>query len=132
MCMYGTSFLVFERTLGRFLEFFCGTKSTRPVAGDIAVFMALTQAQIDAKKAAGADVSQMKPHPVLPCTLKVRLAKNKRGHSWHVPETQDCTSPFTKLPAMEAIVDEINKFLTEKNGGTEVVKEDPSKKARAR
>jgi hypothetical protein len=131
-CMYGTSFLVLEKGSGRFLELFCGTKSTRPIAGDIAVFMALSQAQIDAKKAAGADVSQMKPHPVQPCTLKVRVAKNKRGHSWHVPDVQPCTSPFTTLPAMEVIVDEINKFLTEKNGGTEVVKEDPSKKARAR
>lgn len=37
-CMYGTSFLVFERTAGRFLEFFCGSKSTRPIAGDIAAF----------------------------------------------------------------------------------------------
>ena len=47
--MYGTSFLVFERTTGRFL----GT--TRPTAGDIAVFLPLTQADID-RKAAGADV----------------------------------------------------------------------------
>jgi hypothetical protein len=30
-CMYGTSFLVFERSTGRFLELFCGTKSTRPI-----------------------------------------------------------------------------------------------------
>ena len=42
-CMYGTSFLVFERSSGRFLEFFCGNESTRPIAGDIAAFMALTQ-----------------------------------------------------------------------------------------
>ena len=28
-CMYGPSFLVFERSSGRFLEFFCGSKSTR-------------------------------------------------------------------------------------------------------
>src|SRR3972149_6918698 len=49
-CMYGTSFLVFERTTGRFLEFFCGTKSTRPVAGDIAVFLPLTKADIARKK----------------------------------------------------------------------------------
>ncbi len=30
-CMCGTSFLVFEASTGRFLEFFCGTKSTRPI-----------------------------------------------------------------------------------------------------
>jgi len=131
-CMYGTSFLVLERNTGRFLELFCGTKSTRPIAGDIAVFMALSQADIDRKKAAGADVSQLKPHAVQPCTLKVRLAKNKRGHSWHVPDVQSCLSPFTNLPSMEVIVDEMTKFVNEKNGGTETVKEDPSKKARAR
>ena len=27
--MYGLSFLVYERSTGRFLEFFCGSKSTR-------------------------------------------------------------------------------------------------------
>lgn len=61
-CMYGTSFLVYEKDSGRFLEFFCGTKSTRPLAGDIAAYMALTQADIDRKKKAGADVSKMEPH----------------------------------------------------------------------
>lgn len=100
MCMYGTSFLVFERTTGRFLEFFeffCGTKSTRPVAGDIAVFLPVTASQIDAKKAnnnGGADVSQTKAHGPQPCTLKVRIAKYKRGHSWHVPEVSPCSMVF--------------------------------------
>jgi hypothetical protein len=130
-CMYGTSFLVLEKSTGRFLEFFCGTKSTRPIAGDIAVYMTVTQADIDRKKAAGADVSKMEPHGVQPCTLKVRLAKNKRGNSWHVPDVQPCTSPFINLPSIESIVDEVKKFLAEKNGGVEVVPEDTTKKARA-
>ena len=94
-CMYGTSFLVFERTTGRFLELFFGTKSARPIAGDLAVYLALSQADIDRKAAAGADVSQMKPHGPQPCTLKARLAKNKRGHSWHVPDVQECSTPFS-------------------------------------
>ena len=131
-CMYGTSFLVFERSQGRFLELFCGTKSTRPIAGDIAVFMALSQADIDRKKAAGADVSQLKPHAVQPCTLKVRLAKNKRGHSWHVPDVQSCMVGFTNLPAANAITDELTQFLTLKSGEVETVKEERGKKARAR
>ena len=131
-CMYGTSFLVFERTTGRFLEFFCGTKSTRPIAGDIAAFMALSQADIDRKAASGADVSKMEPHGPQPCTLKVRLAKNKRGHSWHVPDVQPCSVPIQNLPAMDAIVSEMNKFLTAKTGEVETVKEEPGKKARAR
>ena len=131
-CMYGTSFLVFEKTTGRFLEFFCGTKSTRPVAGDIAAYMALTPADIERKKASGADVSKMQAHGPLPCTLKVRLAKNKRGHSWHVPEVEESSVVFTNLPPMAIIIEEMNKFLSTKQEGPETVKEDPSKKARAR
>ena len=131
-CMYGTSFLVFERTTGRLLEFFCGSKSTRPIAGDIAVFLPLTQADIDRKKAAGADVSQMEPHGPRPCTLKVRLAKSKKGYSWHVPDVQSCSVPFSNLPSTETLVAEIDKFLTAKTGEVETVKEEPGKKARAR
>ena len=131
-CMYGTSFLVFERSSGRFLEFFCGSKSTRPIAGDIAVFLPLSQAQIDAKKAAGSDVSKMQPHGPMPCTLKVRLAKNKRGHSWHVPDVQSCSVPFTNLPAVAVIAEEIEKFTHPGASEVETVKEDASTKSRAR
>lgn len=130
-CMYGTSFLVFERSTGRMLEFFCGSKSTRPIAGDIAVFLPLTQADIDRKKAAGADVSQMEPHGPRPCTMKVRLIKSKRGYSWHVPEIQECSVPFTNLPSTEAVIAEITRFITAK-AEVEVVQEEPGKKARAR
>ncbi len=131
-CMCGTSFLVFERGSGRFLEFFCGTKSTQSTAGDIAAYMALSQADIDRKKANNVDVSQMEPHGPQPCTFKVRLAKNKRGHSWHVPDVQPCSNPFQNLPSIDVIKDEITKFLTKKASGTEVVKEPEGKKARAR
>jgi len=106
--MYGTNFLIFERTTGRFLEFFCGTKSTRPIASDIAVFLPLTQADIDFKKYIGFDVSNMEPHESQPCTLKVHIAKHKRGHSWYVPDPQPCSIPFTNLPSIGIIMDEIN------------------------
>ena len=43
-------------------------------------------------------MSQMKAHGPLPCTLKVRLAKSKRGYSWHVPDVQSCSYPITNLP----------------------------------
>ena len=39
--MYGPSFLVFERSTGHFVEFFCGTKSTRGQAKNISSFSAL-------------------------------------------------------------------------------------------
>jgi len=131
-CQYGTSFLVVERSTSRLLEFFCGSKSTRPIAGDIAVFLPLTQADIDRKKEAGADVGKMTPHGPIPCTFKVRLAKSKKGYSWHVPDVQSCSVPFSNLPPTEILVEEINKFLTAKSGDVESVKEEPGKKARAR
>ncbi len=130
-CQYGTSFLFVERTTGRLLEFFCGSKSTRPIAGDIAVFLPLTQADIDRKKEAGADIGKMEPHGPKPCTLKARLAKSKKGYSWHVPDVQSCSVPFTNLPSSEVVVAEINKFVTAKSGDVETVKED-NRKARAR
>ena len=95
------------------------------------MFLPLTQADIDRKKAAGADVSQMEPHGPRPCTMKVRLIKSKRGYSWHVPEIQECSVPFTNLPSTEAVVAEITRFITAK-AEVEVVQEEPGKKARAR
>jgi hypothetical protein len=131
-CAYGTSFLVFERSSGRFLELFCGAKSTRPIAGDIAVFCPLTQADIDRKTAGGADVSKMHPHFAEPCTLKVRVAKNKRNQTWHVPEPHPCSVPFGNLPSGEVLSSEIYKFTHPAAPDVETVKEEPSKKSRAR
>ena len=57
-CMYGPSFLVFERSRGLFLEFFCGNKSSRSEAKKVYPYLPLTQADIDAKAANGDDVSE--------------------------------------------------------------------------
>src|SRR5689334_12877813 len=46
-CMYGPSFLVFERSTAKFYEYFCGSKSTRTEAKKIYPFMPLSQADID-------------------------------------------------------------------------------------
>ena len=48
-CMYGPSFLVYERSTGRFLEFFCGNKSSRSEAKKVYPYLPLSQADIDAK-----------------------------------------------------------------------------------
>jgi len=128
-CQYGPSFLVYERTTGRFLEFFCGNKSNRIEAKKLFPFLALSQADIDKKAAAGNDVGDLRPHGPIPVTLKVKLAENKRG-SWHVPVVVKCSTPFTKLPSMEVIVREMQKFLTVKDNGVERVEE--TKPARAR
>jgi hypothetical protein len=42
-CMYGPSFLVFERSTGHFLESLCGTKSTRGQAKNIYPFLPLAR-----------------------------------------------------------------------------------------
>ncbi len=128
-CQYGPSFLVYERSTGRFLEFFCGNKSSRIEAKKLFPFLPLTQADIDAKAAAGNPVGDLKPHGPIPVTLKTRVAENRKG-VWHVPVVVMCSSPFTKLPSEEVIVREINKFLTIKDNGVEKVQD--SQPARAR
>ena len=121
-CMFGISFLVYERSTGRFLEFFCGSKSTRPEAKKLFPFLPLSPAD------AGTDEE---PHGPRPATLKVNLAKNKKG-SWHVPVVGKCATPFNKLPPTERIVKEINDFLTFRGDGVEkVVEEAIGKKKRA-
>jgi hypothetical protein len=128
-CQYGPSFLVYERQTGRFLEFFCGNKSSRIEAKKIYPFLPLSQGDIDALAAAGNDVSDLKPHGPIPVTLKVKLAENKRG-SWHVPVVVKCSTPFTKVPPMETIVKEITKFLTVKDNGVKTVEDTRAARAR--
>ncbi|MGD0897606.1 MAG: hypothetical protein ABR915_07200 [Thermoguttaceae bacterium] len=128
-CQYGPSFLVYERSTGRFLEFFCGNKSSRIEAKKLFPFLPLTQADIDAKAAAGNSVGDLKPHGPVPVTLKTKLAENRKG-TWHVPVVVMCSTPFSRLPSEEVIVREITKFLTIKDNGIEKVQD--SKPARAR
>jgi len=127
-CMYGPSFLVYEKSTGRFLEFFCGTKSNRAEAKRIFSFLPLTQAAIDAMAERG-DVTGLQAHGPISMTLKSKLVE-KGSYSWHVPVTTKCGQPFTKLPKPEAIVREIQKFLTIKTDGVEKVQEDGSGRAR--
>jgi len=130
-CMYGVSFLVVERKTGRLLEFFCGTKSTRPEAGKIAAFLPLSAADISRKAEAGVDVSGLEPHGPLPMSMKSKLVE-KGKFSWHVPVVLPCSTPFTKMPKEAAIYAEVAKFFNPSN--TEVEKEKPAdgKKKRAR
>jgi hypothetical protein len=128
-CQYGPSFLVYEESTGRFLEFFCGNKSSRIEAKKLFPFLPLTQADIGAKAAAGNDVSNLKPHGPVPVTLKVKVAENRKG-TWHVPVVTICTTPFGRLPSEEVIVREITKFLTIKDNGVETVQDAPPARAR--
>ena len=128
-CQYGPSFLVYERSTGRFLEFFCGNKSSRIEAKKLFPFLPLSQTDIDAKMAAGNNVGDLKPHGPIPVTLKTKVAENRKG-TWHVPVVVMCASPFTKLPSDDVIRREIVKFLTVKDNGVEKVQNSRPTRAR--
>ena len=128
-CQYGPSFLVYERSTGRFLEFFCGNKSSRIEAKKLFPFLPLSQADINAKAENGNGVGDLKPHGPIPVTLKTKVAENRKG-TWHVPVVVMCASPFTALPSDDVIRREITKFLTVKDNGVEKVQD--SRPARAR
>jgi len=126
-CMFGPSFLVYERSTGQFLEFFCGTKSMRTEAKKVFPYLPLTPAMIEANP----DLMGQKPHGPIPVTLKSKLVE--RGtYSWHVPVAMKCSTPFTKLPSAEMIYKEIEKFLAVKKEGAEVVLEADNRKERVR
>jgi len=116
--MYGPSFLVYEKSTGCFLEFFCGNKSSRTESKKVYPYLPLSQADIDAKAARNEDVSDLTPHGPIPLRLKSRLVE-KGQYSWHVPVVVKCTEPFTKLPPMDRIAKEITAFLTVKDNGVE-------------
>ena len=118
-CMYGPSFLVFERSTEQFLEFFCGTKSARTEAKRIYPYLPLTQAMIDANP----KLADQQPHNSIPVTMKSRLV-DKNAWSWHVPVAVKCSTPFTFLPTAEKIVEEITQFLNVKREGAAVVQDD--------
>jgi len=128
-CQYGISFLIYEQGTGRFLEFFCGNKSSRIEAKKLFPFLPRSQADIDALRAAGKDVSGLTAHGPVPVTLKVKMAENRKG-TWHVPVVTMCTSPFENLPSEAVLGREITKFLVPKDNGVEKVAD--SKPGRAR
>ena len=130
-CMWGVSFLVYERSTGGFYEVYFGNKSFRPESKKVYPFLPLSQADIDRLTAAGEDTNGMEPHGPRPLTLKTKQVKNQKG-SWYVPVAVKCSTPFTNVPPTATIVAEITKFLSVKSGGVEKVKEPEGRKARAR
>ncbi len=122
-CQFGPSFLVYVPSQGRFVEFFCGNKSSRIEAKKLFPFLPLTQADIDAKAAAGHDVTGLKPHGPMPVTLKARFVENRKG-AWHAPVVLSSTDVLSKLPTQECIIREIQQFLAPKDNGVEVIQED--------
>lgn len=128
-CMWGVSFLFIERTTGRLVEFYCGTKSTRTEAGKVYPFLPLSAEQIKAKAAAKEDVKGLEPHGPLSLTMKSKLVETSK-FSWHVPVVIPCSTPFDRIPDVEVINEAVAKFLLAKDGGSEKVPDAPAGKSK--
>lgn len=122
-CMWGPSFLVFERSTGQFFEFFMGNKSARAESGNLIKFLA-----VDAKKAERLGIEPQGP---LPCTLKARYATSG-SWGWHVPVVTKCSEPFVNLPELDKIRGEMVKFSDVKDNGIQNVTEEEAKATKRR
>lgn len=126
-CMVGLTFLVFERSTGKFYEFFCGNKSMRNEAQKIVNYLALTAAA--AEQLTLRLGRQIDPRPAKQCTLNVKyVTKGKWG--WHVPVCVDCSTPFTNFPPADVARAEMEKFANTKSTTTEKVEAPTNKRAR--
>ena len=94
-CMYGVSFLIYERTSKRFLEYFAGTKTARGCCGDLFPFLPESHA---------ADAEYLTP-----VTMSSRLIE-KGTYAWHAPVFNKCSTPID-LPAQDRVAEEMTKFL---------------------
>lgn len=114
-CMFGPSFLLFERNTGTFYEFFCGNKSGRMEAGKFSAYLPVSDEQAEGLEGVTAQ-------PPQPLTLRAKYIERPR-YSWHAPKVTKCSTPFTNLPPMEKIVEEIVKFLNPKTQEVEQAEE---------
>ena len=102
-CVYGPSFLVLERSTGRFLELFMGNKSGRFEADNMSAYLPISE---DKAKEFGVE-----PRGPQPCTLTTEYIERPK-HAWHVIKIGKCSTPFTELPDIDAIVKEVADFVT--------------------
>lgn len=106
-CMYGPSFLVYERTKQEFFEVFFGNASGRAEASNLIAFLPVSE---ETAKAYGAGY---KAQPPQTATLKAKFIKRPR-YSWHAPKVTKCSTPFDNLPPNEEILEQIQKFRNPK------------------
>ncbi len=111
-CMYGPSFLIWERSTNRFLEYFCGTKSTRVESKKIFPFLRLSVEDIKRR-----GLQDVEPHDPMPFTMNIKFMEKK--FSYHVPAVVPCSTPFTKGPSMKQLIFEMDRFLNPSDAGVE-------------
>ncbi len=121
-CCFGPSYLVYERTTGKFYEFFCGSKSARIESSNINAYLPVTPEMIKAGATKEEEVRGPKP-----CTLRAELVDNGR-FTWHVAKPEDCLTPFELLPTLDDLNKEVAKFLTPDENEVEAVKEEDNSK----
>lgn len=112
-CMYGPSFLVYERSTGQFLEIFFGNASGRQESGNLAAYLPVSEAQA---KQAGPKFKAQGPQAA---TLTAKYIKRPK-YAWHAPVVGKCSTPFDNLPEADEFVAQITKFLNPKEDGPEV------------
>lgn len=125
-CAYGPTYLVFERSTGKFYEFFCGNKSSRIESSKINTYLPVTPAMIEAGV-----TDEKEPRGPKPMAIKAQMLE-KGNWTWFAPQVSECLTPFDKLPSAEDLTKEIEKFLKKDEDGVETVTEDEKKGKRKR
>lgn len=120
-CVYGPSFLVFERNSGKILEFYMGNGSGRYEAPKMGEFLPLNEQQ--------AEALGVEAHGPLPCTLSAEFVERGR-QAWYAPKITRCSTPINNLPPIEQIIAEVTKFVNEgsEEAAPEVAKETKRKR----
>lgn len=113
-CLWGPTFLVYERNTRKFYEMFFSNASGRSEAAKIRPFLPSPE-------------NNGCPSAM---TLSIRYKKTEK-YGWHVPVVSKCTMPFDDLPDTEVILAEVQKFR-EMEGGVEKVQEPEQQTKRAR
>lgn len=111
-CMWGPTFLVYERSTGKFYEMFMSNASGRQEAGKLKPFLPDSNDGL-----------------LTPARLSIRY-KEKGSNGWHVPVVTKCTMPFETVPTEEEIFATAEKFMAAKSGVEKV--EDGAPQGRAR
>lgn len=110
-CVFGPSFLILERTTGRFLEFYLGNKSGRISAEAMSNFLPISEAQ--------ATEFGLEAREPLQTTLSGEFIE-KPKFSWYAAKIGACSTPFAELPPIEEIFAEVEKFVNPEEAATEV------------
>lgn len=123
-CMYGPSFLVFERNTAEFYELFLGNKSGRVESKKFEPYLPVSETQ-----AAKFGVEAKGPTPL---TLTSKYIQGR--YNWHVPVVGRCSTPIDNLPDDAIVVAQVTRFFETKSDGAGEAKPTAAagKKARKR